>query len=111
MLATLMLPPTVLATPMLTTDSTMARGRLRPSPRLRLTIPTPMDLDTAMDTPMLATPMLPMDTSMARGRLRLSPRLTAMATEPTDTDMPVPTPTVATAVDTSGDKSSDHATT
>merc|ERR1719312_1057065 len=47
------------------------------------------------------------------GRLRpsLRPRLTAMATEPTDTDMPVPTPTVATAVDTSGDKSSDHATT
>merc|ERR1719443_2203439 len=61
-----------------------------------------------MDMPMLATPMLPTDTSMARGRLRPSPRLTAMATEPTD--MVVPTPTEATAVDTSGDKSSAHAT-
>merc|ERR1719443_2026407 len=63
-----------------------------------------------MDMPMLATPMLPTDTSMARARLRPSPRLTAMATEPTDTDMLVPTPTEATAVDTSGDKSSAHAT-
>jgi len=65
----------MLATPMLPTDTTMARGRLRLSPRLRLTILIPMDLDTAMDMPMLATPMLPTDTSMARGRLRLSPRL------------------------------------
>merc|ERR1719443_1265753 len=59
---------------------------------------------------MLATPMLTLDSTTARGRLRLSPSLMSMATEPTDMDMPVPTPMVATAVDTSGDKSSDHAT-
>merc|ERR1719360_330680 len=91
----------MLATPMLTTESptAMARGRLRPSLRLRLSTDT--------------TPMLTKDTdTTARGLLRPSPRLTAMATDPlTDTPTLVPTPTVAMAVDTTGEKSSDHAAT
>merc|ERR1719468_878237 len=103
----------MLATPMLPTAFTdTARGRLRPSLRLMLSTDTPMLLPMLDIMAMLATPMLPTAfTDTARGRLRPSPRLTAMATDPTDTDMPVPTPTVATTVDTSGDKSSDHATT
>merc|ERR1719420_1769112 len=111
MLATPMLPPTVLATPMLTTDLSMARGRLRPSPRLT-TDTTVMDLAMLDIMAMLLAMLTPAMLTTERGRLRLSPRLTAMATDPpTDTPTLVPTPTVATAVDTSGDKSSDHATT
>jgi len=67
----------MLATPMLPTDTSMARGRLRLSPRLRLTILTPMvlELSAMLDTmAMLVTPMLP--TTSARGRL--SPRLMLM---------------------------------
>merc|ERR1719295_549862 len=67
-------------------DFTTARGRLRPSPRLRL---SPTTVTTDLDTTDLAT---------ARGRLRLSPRPiltcctvatgpTAMATPPTATAM------------------------
>merc|ERR1719282_1687382 len=92
------------------TDTTTARGRLRLSPRLMpmLTTTVLAMLDTALDTTaMLDTPTLPTASTMARGRLRLSPSL--MSTEPTDTDTPVPTP-MATAVDTTGDKSSDQAT-
>merc|ERR1719360_466734 len=103
----------MLATPMLTTESptAMARGRLRPSLRLRLsTDTTPMLLPLVFLPTVSATPMLTKDTdTTARGLLRPSPRLTAMATDPlTDTPTLVPTPTVAMAVDTTGDKSSDH---
>merc|ERR1712192_282863 len=52
----------------------MARGRLRPSPRLRLS-PTTATTDLATGptaTPLTATAM---DLSTARGRLGLSPRL------------------------------------
>merc|ERR1719468_265122 len=95
----------MLPTPMLTTESptAMARGRLRPSPRLMaMATDPPTDMDTDMPVP---TPTM----AMARGLLRPSPRPMAMATDPpTDTHMPVPTPTVAMAVDTTGDKSSDH---
>merc|ERR1712105_325542 len=84
------------------------RGRPRLSLRLMPTLATALAmLDTVLDTTaMLDTPMLTLDTSTARVR----PRLMAMDTDPTDTDTPVPTPTVATAVDTTGDKSSDQAT-
>merc|ERR1712157_579242 len=119
------------------TASTTARGRLRPSPRLRTSLTTmgdmvlAMDMDTVSTTargrlrPRLSpTTMVPMVLAMvafmdmvlamdmatasttARGRLR--PRLspTTMAVM----DMPVPTmvATAAMAVDTTGDKSSDH---
>merc|ERR1711946_30895 len=102
----------MLDTPMLPTASTTVRGRPRLSLRPMPTLATALAmLDTVWDTTaMLDTPMLTLDTSMARGRPRLSPRLMAMDTDPTDTDTPVPTPTVATAVDTTGDKSSDQAT-
>merc|ERR1719276_272905 len=104
----------MLATPMLTTDTSMARGRLRPSLRLRLSTDTTLMLLPMVFLPTVsATPMLTRDTdTTARGLLRPSPRLTAMATDPpTDTPTLVPTPTVAMAVDTTGDKSSDHAAT
>merc|ERR1712117_709867 len=99
--------PMAMDTPMPTTT---ARGRPRLSPRLMLMLTT-MDLamlDMVLDTTaMLDTPMLPTASTTERGRLRLSPSL--MSTDPTDTDTPVPTP-MATAVDTTGDKSSDQAT-
>merc|ERR1740128_458151 len=106
----------MLPTPRLTTESptAMARGRLRPSLRLRLsTDTTPMLLPMVFLPTVSATPMLTKDTdTTARGLLRPSPRLMAMATDPlTDTPTLVPTPTVAMAVDTTGDKSSDHAAT
>merc|ERR1711946_119776 len=105
-------PMAMVPTPMLTTASTTARGRPRLSLRPMPTLATALAmLDTVLDTTaMLDTPMLTLDTSMARGRPRLSLRLMAMDTDPTDTDTPVPMPTVATAVDTTGDKSSDQAT-
>merc|ERR1712244_159685 len=119
------------------TAFTTARGRLRPSPRLRPSLTTmvlmvlamvafmdmvlAMDMDTASTTargrlrPRLSpTTMVPMVLAMdmatasttARGRLRprLSPTTMALM------DMPVPTmvATAAMAVDTTGDKSSDH---
>merc|ERR1712137_1302733 len=101
-----------LDTLMLPTASTTARGRPRLSLRPMPTLATALAmLDTVWDdTATLDTPMLTLDTSTARGRPRLSLRLMVMDTEPTDTDTPVPTPTVATAVDTTGDKSSDQAT-
>merc|ERR1712140_496 len=101
----------MLDTPTLTLDTTTERGRLMLSLRLMPTLATALAmLDTVWDTTaMLDTPTLTLDThTTARGRPRLSLRLMAMDTEPTDT--PVPTPTVATAVDTTGDKSSDQAT-
>merc|ERR1712236_132565 len=99
-------------------DFTTARGRLRPSPRLRLSPTTTVDT-TAMDSAtVLATGPTAMDFTMARGRLRLSPRLiptcctvatgpTAMATPPTATAMEFttargrlkPTMTLTTTVD------------
>merc|ERR1712137_594211 len=91
-------PMAMVPTPMLTLDTTTARGRLKLSPRLMpmLTTTVLAMLDTVLDTTAtLDTPMLTLDTSMARGRPRLSLRLMAMDTDPTDT--PVPTPTVATA--------------
>merc|ERR550532_2461660 len=99
-------------TPMLTTDTTTTRGRLSPRLMLMLTSMDSAILVLDMDTPMamVPTPMLTLDTTTARGRPRLSLRLMATDTDPTDTDTPVPTPTVATAVDTTGDKSSDQAT-
>merc|ERR550532_3406617 len=104
--------PMAMDTPPTTLDTTTARGRLRLSPRLMPMLTTMVVLamlDTVWDTTaMLDTPMLPTASTTERGRPRLSPRLMAMDTEPTDT--PVPTPTVATAVDTTGDKSSDQAT-
>merc|ERR1711971_302055 len=62
------------ATTVLATGPSMARGRLRPSPRLRLS-PTTATTDLATGptaTPLTATAT---DLSTVRGRLRLSPRL------------------------------------
>merc|ERR1711971_1116400 len=62
------------ATTVLATGPSMARGRLRPSPRLRLS-PTTATTDLATGptaTPLTATAT---DLSTARGSLRLSPRL------------------------------------
>merc|ERR1712063_198436 len=100
-------PMAMVPTPMLTLDTTTARGRLKLSPRLIPTLATMamLVLDT---TATLDTPMLTLDTTTERGRPRLSLRLMAMDTEPTDTDTPVPTPMAI--VDTTGDKSSDQAT-
>merc|ERR1712172_468246 len=61
------------------TDSSTARGRLRPSPRLRLMPST----DTELTPTPLASATLVLDTPTARGRPRLSPRL--MLTTLTDT--------------------------
>merc|ERR550539_575393 len=102
----------MLDTPMLPTASTTERGRprlsLRPMPMLTSMDSAILVLDMDTPTAMVPTPMLTLDTTTARGRPRL--RLMATDTDPTDTDTPVPTPTVATAVDTTGDKSSDQAT-
>merc|ERR1719444_706876 len=100
----------ILATPMLPEPIiSTARGRLRPSLRLRLmlTTDTPMLLPMLDTMAMLPTPMLTTEspTATARGRLRPSLRLMAMASDPptdTDTHMLVPMPTVAMAVDTTG---------
>merc|ERR1719352_1721591 len=62
----------------------MARGRLRPSPRLRLS-PTTATTDSA--TGPTATPATAMDLSTARGRLRLRPRLRLSPTTTVDTDL------------------------
>merc|ERR1712096_500253 len=62
------------------------RGRLRPSPRLRLS-PTTATTDLATGptaTPLTATAT---DLSMARGRLRPSPRLRLSPTTTVDTDL------------------------
>merc|ERR1712105_193268 len=97
-----------LDTPMLTLDTTTARGRLRLSPRLMLML-TSMDsamLDLAMDAPMamLNTPTLTLDTTTERGRprpsLRLMPTLaTALAMLDTvlDTTATLDTPMLPTA--------------
>merc|ERR1719327_1756462 len=90
-------------------DFTTARGRLRPSPRLRL---SPTTATTDLDTTDLATgpTATAMDFTTARGRLRLSPRLiltcctvatgpTAMATLPTATAMDLTTTVDTTAMD------------
>merc|ERR1711911_226660 len=98
-------PMAMVPTPPTTLDTTTARGRLSLRPMPTLATMAILVLDTMA---MVPTPMLTLDTTTARGRLRLSLRLMAMDTEPTNT--PVPTPTVATAVDTTGDKSSDQAT-
>merc|ERR1711882_22400 len=71
-------------------DFTTARGRLRPSQRLRL---SPTTATTDLDTTDLATgpTAMAMDFTTARGRLRLSPRLIltccTVATGPTATAM------------------------
>merc|ERR1711950_130763 len=85
------------------TASTTARGRLRPRPSL--TTMVPMVLDTVVFMAMVLAMVTATASTTARGRLR--PRLspTTMAVM----DMPVPTmATAAMAVDTTGDKSSDH---
>merc|ERR1712039_174888 len=92
-------------TPPTATASTTARGRLRPS----LTTMVPMVLDTMatdMVLAMLDTPTPTATATTARGMPRPSLSPTTMAA----TDMPVPTmvATAAMAVDTTGDKSSDH---
>merc|ERR1712010_288865 len=100
------------------TAFTTARGRLRLSPRLMLTlVMVPMvPMVLAMDALMAMASATPTPTAFttARGRLRLSRRLMLRPSPTTDldtaaTDMPVPTmATAAMAVDTTGDKSSDH---
>merc|ERR1711971_336463 len=94
---------------------TTARGRLRLSPRLRLMlilamVPMAM-LVLAMDIMLMAMLDTPTPTTMestARGRLMLRPSPTTDL-DTAATDMPVPTmATAAMAVDTTGDKSSDH---
>merc|ERR550534_2833822 len=55
----------MLDTPMLTLDTSTARGRPRLSPRLMATDTDPMDTDTPVPTPTVAmavdTPMLTLD--------------------------------------------------
>merc|ERR1712181_164071 len=94
------------------TDLSMARGRLRLSPRLRPRLklsPTTATTDSAtmdLDTGATATATA-MDLSTARGRLRPSPRLrlsptaTATATDlSTERGRLRPRPTLTTTVDT-----------
>merc|ERR1711971_1266588 len=69
------------ATTVLATGPSMARGRLRPSPRLRLSPPT-ATTDLATGPTATATAM---DLSTARVRLRLSPRLRLSLTTTVDT--------------------------
>merc|ERR1719180_430367 len=115
----LMLSPTMATTDLATTDlatgatatatatdSSTARGRLRPSPRLRLSPTTTVDTDSAttdLDTGATATATAT-DLSTERGRLR--PRLTLTTTVDTDTAMDLATAMVATVLATgpSGDK-------
>merc|ERR1711971_761271 len=94
-------PPTATAT-----DLSTVRGRLRPSPRLRLSPTTTVDTDSAttdLDTGATATATAT-DLSTARGRLR--PRLTLTTTVDTDTAMDLATAMVATVLATgpTGDK-------
>merc|ERR1719458_212375 len=90
---------------------TTARGRLRLSPRLRLMLilaMVPMAMLVLDIMPMLDTPTPTTMESTARGRLMLRPSPTTDL-DTAATDMPVPTmATAAMAVDTTGDKSSDH---
>merc|ERR1711972_470434 len=90
------------------TAFTTARGRLRPSPRLRPSLTTMVLMVLAMVAFMDMVLAMDMDTASTTARGRLRPRLspTTMALM----DMPVPTmvATAAMAVDTTGDKSSDH---
>merc|ERR1712192_63551 len=97
------------ATTVWATGPSMARGRLRPSPRPRLS-PTTATTDLAtvpMATPPTATATA-MDFSTARGRLRPSPRLRLTLTTTVDTDsaMDSATAMVATVLATgpTGDK-------
>merc|ERR1712111_63807 len=93
-------------TPPMAMDSTTARGRLRLMLRPSLTTMVPMVLDMVVFMVMVLA--MAMDTASTTARGRLRPRLspTTMAVM----DMPVPTmvATAAMAVDTTGDKSSDH---
>merc|ERR1719341_534403 len=95
------------------TAFTTARGRLRLSPRLMLTlVMVPMvPMVLAMDVLMAMASATPTPTTMestARGRLMLRPSPTTDL-DTAATDMPVPImATAAMAVDTTGDKSSDH---
>merc|ERR1739838_1202656 len=96
------------ATPLTSTamDLSTARGRLRPSPRLKLSPTTTVDTDSAttdLDTGATATAMAT-DLSTTRGRLR--PRLTLTTTADTDTAMDLATAMVATVLATgpTGDK-------
>merc|ERR1712172_416555 len=84
----------------------MARGRLRPSPRLRL---SPTTATTDLATGPTATPLTATATvlSMARGRLRLGPRLRpTLRLSPTTATMDLATAMVATVLATgpTGDK-------
>merc|ERR1712210_345272 len=93
------------------TAFTTARGRLRLSPRLRLMLilaMVPMAMLVLDIMPMLDTPTPTTMESTARGRLMRRPSPTTDL-DTAATDMPVPTmATAAMAVDTTGDKSSDH---
>merc|ERR1712098_128670 len=86
------------------TASTTARGRLRP--RLSPTTMVPMVLAMVAFMDMVLAMDMATASTTARGRLRLRLSPTTMAVM----DMPVPTmvATAAMAVDTTGDKSSDH---
>merc|ERR1711971_1278003 len=84
----------------------MARGRLRPSPRLRL---SPTTATTDLATGPTATPLTATATvlSMAGGRLRLSPRLRpTLRLSPTTatTDLATTATATATATDLSTER-------
>merc|ERR1719350_1672561 len=91
-------------TPPTDTASTTARGRLRLRPSL--TTMVPMVLDMVAFMAMVLAMATDTASTTARGRLRPRPSPTTMAAM----DIPVPTmvATAAMAVDTTGDKSSDH---
>merc|ERR1711885_107522 len=93
-----------MATPPTAGASTTARGRLRPRPSLTTMVLMVSDMVVFMA--MVLAMVMATASTTARGRLRPRLSLTTMAA----TDMPVPTmvATAAMAVDTTGDKSSDH---
>merc|ERR1712113_456322 len=82
-----------------TTDTTLARGPLMPSPPLMLmlmltTDTTVLDTELPTDTDIPTVTAVTTDTTLARGLLMLSPPLMPMLTMVDTTDMP-PTPTDA----------------
>merc|ERR1712241_1574725 len=86
------------------TASTTARGMLRP--RLSLTTMVPMVLDMVVFMAMVLAMVMATASTTARGRLR--PRLSPTTMVPMDMPVPTMVATAAMAVDTTGDKSSDH---
>merc|ERR1712113_3104 len=74
-----------------TTDTTLARGPLMPSPPLMLMLMLTTDT-TVLDTELPTDTAVTTDTTLARGLLMLSPPLMLMLTMVDTTDM-LPTPT------------------